>query len=1557
MSEKMSQDLDQGARQTANAAKAPVDAGVGAARGVKAAKRAVQKGAKAAAELTTTAGRIKWASIVAAAIILLIVILMTDGTPGPSMNSFTGINPAQDPIEEVDENGMADDYVDMSDAQNSEAEAIDILGKELALQKDEAENKVKEAAEKKHVSAEATLQMMNANFVTLGGVESVKAHQKNGEYTEEEFQASVLLSAYSITVDNLWGFNTDYEGNVFVDIDTESIDTSSKEGRATYIFARLVRDGCTTEVACAIMGNLEKENGAFDPSVGEKGGSKAGRGIAQWTKGGGRWDKLIEFAKKNGTQWNDLRTQVDTLLYEINGGESTWASCLKKCHAAPYADLRCDTHGYSTHGGLTPEKFKKLRDIGLATCIFRDHFERPGKVASSKVSVRLGCAKKWHTKFKDMTKQMITVAGVSGDPAKAVKHHKKYTELATIGEKDVQKWFEVPKQGNYRYAEAMVWMGNGTYALTLMRGDPRSNKHIGMVVKYKGKTLLAKQKTDESRHSNGIAYNAQEGKLYVSKARPGGGDRSKLTVFNASNLAPQKTRKIKDDASNIGYDNATQKYVISGKKLRIYDKNFKRIKQVKKIKHRPRMQDVNCFNGIVFVTEYSGGQSYIDTYRLSDGKYLGSLKVSLGEIEDVCIDDNGYLLLIHAHRQIYKSKKRISEYLAIPDRDASVVSAASTSTGTSSLSSMSEEEANQAVRNAAVEWGKKIGEDNSFHYGKKPWSVNLGCYFCETNQPKDSKKAKAGASYKQREKTWSCCTFVTACYVHGAKAKGIDCKKHWIGTGENKGWGAGHCLSSSPYWKKMGDVPYEELLPGDIIIFKTHTTIYAGDGKLIQSHGGDDGKVNSKKWNRSIGLWDFNKKKYKKRKHVVWRYIGGAEGTTLESVEAPDGNLVSYGPGSWRYDLQEKFHTFLEKEDYYKMTIEKDEEGKAVKYDGVISSDTSVVKDLKKYEKKAKKEANQKLPQLGDLVGTEDAAQQYTDFINKNTKDSNIGENKQVEEEPAESEEAPKLKQASYINVALQQKDIYAFASAAFGLTAADVREKYGPAAKRDATLRDMALDQIALLHDVGDVTASRVEENYEESYKIGKLIGNYNITTYTNSTEEGKQNMRQVLTWHSRKKTSPRRKAMVTCAAPKDIPIGTVIYVKKLDCIFVVEDTLKGSDKTIAIYTGYNQKKAEENEKELNKKLGKKKQSRVYLALGITPNEARSIGGFYGGKGAEGAVAWGKKICDDQNFVYVDKWGQCHFCNDTRKAYVCTTFVKACYAHGAKDPEILKWCKGSTGDMVNDLHNAMKKSSHWKSMGKISIDEMKPGDVIFFGSGHVEMCSGKNEFMGAHTIKSNRADDISYGSGRGGYTDIMRYTYSGATGTDTSGAEDSGSDDGKYRVFIETGHGIDSAGKWDSGATWKGYQEAKLMLPIAKAMADYLKAKGVYVYTDAYSNNDTNLFAALDYLDSHDFDAFVNIHCDSADAPSGTLPLYRTADQKKLAEYLNAGVHKAVDIKDRGLQKRTDLDSLNSSKVHCAACLFETGSIKKDNKVLTKNAKAYGEGLAKGLLKYLESQ
>ena len=190
---------------------------------------------------------------------------------------------------------------------------------------------------------------------------------------------------------------------------------------------------------------------------------------------------------------------------------------------------------------------------------------------------------------------------------------------------------------------------------------------------------------------------------------------------------------------------------------------------------------------------------------------------------------------------------------------------------------------NNGVIEAAIAWGEEIADDNSFHYGRiSKGARNLGCYFCGTNKPGKCKKRMPA---DEMAKTWACCEFVTACYVHGGKVNDMSCMHDWIGTNSN----SNKYLKHSKNWECEGSVPYSKLKRGDVIMTNGHTVIYIGNGKCLESHGGDDGKPGSKSWNWSIGVHDYSSGRYNKKAHDVWRFVGDdSSATEFKLVEVTD---------------------------------------------------------------------------------------------------------------------------------------------------------------------------------------------------------------------------------------------------------------------------------------------------------------------------------------------------------------------------------------------------------------------------------------------------------------------------------------------------------------------------------------------------------------------------------------------------------------------------------------------------------------------------------------------
>ncbi len=175
-------------------------------------------------------------------------------------------------------------------------------------------------------------------------------------------------------------------------------------------------------------------------------------------------------------------------------------------------------------------------------------------------------------------------------------------------------------------------------------------------------------------------------------------------------------------------------------------------------------------------------------------------------------------------------------------------------------------------------------------------------------------------------------------------------------------------------------------------------------------------------------------------------------------------------------------------------------------------------------------------------------------------------------------------------------------------------------------------------------------------------------------------------------------------------------------------------------------------------------------------------------------------------------------------------------------------------------------------------------------------------------------------------------------------------------RVYISCGHGRGLDGVWDPGCTYNGYTEAGLMLPITKQMVAAMRRSGVYVYTDADSNNNKNMLACVAEANRKDISAYLSIHCDWHKAPSGTMPLYISKSGMNLAKSLDKYVikrnkRKGTPFVSRGLTRRPDLYDLWGT--NAPACLFETGSIKNDLPIL-RNSNRYGRSLAEGMCEYL---
>lgn len=170
------------------------------------------------------------------------------------------------------------------------------------------------------------------------------------------------------------------------------------------------------------------------------------------------------------------------------------------------------------------------------------------------------------------------------------------------------------------------------------------------------------------------------------------------------------------------------------------------------------------------------------------------------------------------------------------------------------------------------------------------------------------------------------------------------------------------------------------------------------------------------------------------------------------------------------------------------------------------------------------------------------------------------------------------------------------------------------------------------------------------------------------------------------------------------------------------------------------------------------------------------------------------------------------------------------------------------------------------------------------------------------------------------------------------------------FKLYLAIGHGISQDGSWDSGCVDGPYTEAALMLELGKVVVAELRAMGFTVLTDADHENNKNIAACVAEANSWGADAYISLHCDYNQAPSGTLPIaYPGSTQGvQFANYMIASCQE-YGLRTRGIIQRDDWEVAETNMI---ACIFETGSIRVDIKTL-QDVQNYGKAIAKGICNY----
>lgn len=149
--------------------------------------------------------------------------------------------------------------------------------------------------------------------------------------------------------------------------------------------------------------------------------------------------------------------------------------------------------------------------------------------------------------------------------------------------------------------------------------------------------------------------------------------------------------------------------------------------------------------------------------------------------------------------------------------------------------------------------------------------------------------------------------------------------------------------------------------------------------------------------------------------------------------------------------------------------------------------------------------------------------------------------------------------------------------------------------------------------------------------------------------------------------------------------------------------------------------------------------------------------------------LEWAREKAADDSYTYGR--GQCPVCHGGRKVYDCIAFMTASYWHGGQVPMMERWCRNH--NHTSKIRQAMINSPVWKGVGNPRVEDLEPGDVLFYyragrgrnGSGwfHVEIYNGNGQVVGAHTFSGGRCISVEpFTNYFRSYSDVYRYVGDG---------------------------------------------------------------------------------------------------------------------------------------------------------------------------------------------------
>jgi len=144
-------------------------------------------------------------------------------------------------------------------------------------------------------------------------------------------------------------------------------------------------------------------------------------------------------------------------------------------------------------------------------------------------------------------------------------------------------------------------------------------------------------------HPNGLA--CADGKCYSVRGWTG-----KCVIYDPENET-YNAMNLSYGASGIAYDRDRELFYTSSRSRMVaYDKNFTVVNSTGTVAHKNYYtQDCGGCAGIMMhcmSDKTKHGINYVDLYDMVNGKYLGSVKCDLDEVESADVDEDGYMVLL-----------------------------------------------------------------------------------------------------------------------------------------------------------------------------------------------------------------------------------------------------------------------------------------------------------------------------------------------------------------------------------------------------------------------------------------------------------------------------------------------------------------------------------------------------------------------------------------------------------------------------------------------------------------------------------------------------------------------------------------------------------------------------------------------------------------------------------------------------------------------------------------------------------------------------------------------